>query len=181
MENLDLLGVWDLIQCFGPVVPKTEYLPQLHKQTSDFLTKQSFFQNFLVSISLKLNSGILVIWGNWGLTTGFMANGEEMVYLAELWNLTSDFHKQALILSERQQGSYLNQIIWKIQVSSGSGTKQNVFAQLDPKQNIFHSSITNHLIFFNQPLILFRTWSSMLRSIYRAFTGIAEHFILIIL
>ena len=61
----------------------------------------------------KLNSKILVTWGDWDLVTSFGTIGPKMVYLAYFCNHLSDFHKQTLILFKGLQGFLLNQIIRK--------------------------------------------------------------------
>ena len=40
------------------------------------------FKILMDNIFQKLNYEILIIWGDWGLITGFGANGPKMVYLA---------------------------------------------------------------------------------------------------
>ena len=68
----------------------------------------------MANILQKLNSEILFTLGDWDLVTSFGAIGPKMVYLTQLCNPISDFHKQALSLFEGLQGFLLNQIIGEI-------------------------------------------------------------------
>ena len=45
------------------------------------------------------------------LLTRFGTNGPKVVYLTNLSNFLSDFHREALIFFKELQGLYLNQII----------------------------------------------------------------------
>ena len=62
--NLELLWVWDLIQCFGPIVPKTVYLTYSITDHPIFRTNHSFCSELYGQHFTKLNSKILVLWGD---------------------------------------------------------------------------------------------------------------------